>query len=162
VDIVFTDTFVRSKPISSRFSPRWHTTPAHSTIHAFSWTPYVLTCALVPCKSLTLSEKSAHSSILSLRLVSVSPGLLKWAYYNFLSSRAGSPKPHDSKIASSASKLYHRVTSGIHSDRDKVKHETGEGEKHERLLAAWTRKRTLAIEVKNLESKVRIRVYILL
>ncbi|KAF8517633.1 hypothetical protein JB92DRAFT_2905087 [Gautieria morchelliformis] len=71
-------------------------------------------------------------------------------------NRASSPKHHDSKVASSASKFYHRVTASIHSDKDKDKHETGEGEKHERLLAAWTRKRTLATEVKNLEIKAQL------
>lgn len=49
---------------------------------------------------------------------------------------------------------YYSVASAIGSNREK-KYEFEGAEKQDRLLAIWTTKQTLSIEVKNLETKVR-------
>lgn len=71
-------------------------------------------------------------------------------------SRESSPKPPDSnsKLASSASRFYHRVTASIGSDKEKDRAGLSEDDKQERLLGAWIKKRTLGAQVKNLEIRV--------
>ncbi|KAF8577926.1 hypothetical protein K439DRAFT_1621734 [Ramaria rubella] len=63
-------------------------------------------------------------------------------------SRDSMGKHHDTKFGASTSRIYHRITDSLGYDKDK------EDDRHERLLAVWTKKRTLSMQVKNLEVKL--------
>ncbi|KAF8510740.1 hypothetical protein BU17DRAFT_97856 [Hysterangium stoloniferum] len=66
---------------------------------------------------------------------------------------AGTKQYRDSKTASSASRMFHRVAGSIGSEKDK---EQAEEDRKEQLAALWTKKRTLNAEVKNLQAKAQV------
>jgi hypothetical protein len=75
----------------------------------------------------------------------------------YISSRdpsAGVKQHHnDSNIAASASRMFHRVTASLGSEKDK---DQAAENKKDHLAALWTKKRTLCAQVKNLHIKVDI------